>query len=114
MKSGDRQIPAYHVFIGGNRRAGIALRIGKLLRTRLPAKRVPIAVERLLMDYEENRRDDEEPFNDYVDSRELMHFNELLADLSLKPEFSDEAEQFVDWEQDRQYVLERGEGECAV
>ncbi len=114
MKSGDRQIPAYHVFIGGNRRAGIALRIGKLLRTRLPAKRVPIAVERLLIDYEENRRDDEEPFNDYVDSRELMHFNELLADMSIKPEFSEEAEQFVDWERDRQYMLERGEGECAV
>ena len=114
MKSGDRQIPAYHVFIGGNRRAGIALRIGKLLKTRLPAKRVPTAVERLLIDYEENRRDDDEPFNDYVDGQDLAHFDELLADLSIKPEFSEESEQFIDWERDRQYVLERGEGECAV
>jgi sulfite reductase beta subunit-like hemoprotein len=114
MKSGDRQIPAYHVFIGGNRRAGIELRIGKLLKTRLPAKRVPTAVERLLVDYEENRRDDEEPFNDYVDRHDPAHFNALLSSLSLTPEFSEDAEQFIDWERDRQYVLERGEGECAV
>lgn len=114
MKSDGRQIPAYHVFIGGNRRSGIALRIGKLLKTRLPAKRVPSAVERLLVDYENNRRDDDEPFNDYVDGQELAHFEGLLADLSIEPEYGEEAEQFIDWERDRQYVLERGEGECAV
>ncbi len=114
MKSGDRQIPAYHVFVGGNRRAGVELRIGKLLKTRLPAKRVPTAVERLLVDYEENRREDDEPFNDYVDRREPAYFNELLSSLSLTPEYSDDAEQFIDWERDRQYVMERGEGECAV
>ena len=114
MKSGDRQIPAYHVFIGGNRRAGIELRIGKLLKTRLPAKRVPTAVERLLADYEEHRLEDDEPFNDYVDRREPAYFNELLSSLSLTPEYSDDAEQFIDWERDHQYVLERGEGECAV
>ena len=102
------------MFIGGNRRSGIALRIGKLLKTRLPAKRVPAAVERLLVDYENNRRDDDEPFNDYVDSQELIHFEGLLADLSIEPEYSEEAEQFVDWDREQQYVLERGEGECAV
>ena len=75
---------------------------------------MPTAVERLLVDYEENRREDDEPFNDYVDRREPAYFNELLASLSLTPEYSDAADQFIDWERDRQYVLERGEGECAV
>ena len=36
-------------------------------------------------------------------------------DLALPPEFSIATmEEFVDWERDGLYVLERGEGECAV
>ena len=115
IKSGDRQVPAYHVFIGGNRRAGEPMKLGTLLRTRLPAKRVPLAVERLILDYEDNREEDDEPFNEYVDRLGKVYFNELLKDLALPPEFTDEnREHFVDWDRDRLYVLERGEGECAV
>ena len=115
IKSDGRQVPAYHVFVGGNRRAGEAMRIGTLLRTRLPAKRVPLAVERLILDYEENRGDDDEPFNTYNERQGKAYFDNLLSDLSLPPEFSDEnREHFVDWDRDRLYVLERGEGECAV
>ncbi len=115
IKSGGRQVPAYHAFVGGNRRAGETMRIGTLLRTRLPAKRVPFAVERLILDYEENRVEDDEPFNTYSDRQGKAYFDELLSDLSLPPEFSDEnREHFVDWDRDRLYVLERGEGECAV
>ena len=91
------------------------MRIGTLLRTRLPAKRVPLAVERLILDYEENRGDDDEPFNTYNERQGKAYFDNLLSDLSLPPEFSDEnREHFVDWDRDRLYVLERGEGECAV
>ena len=115
IKSGDRQVPAYHVFVGGNRRAGEPMKLGTLLRTRLPAKRVPLAVERLILDYEDNREEDDEPFNEYVDRLGKVYFNELLKDLALPPEFTDEnREHFVDWDRDRLYVLERGEGECAV
>jgi sulfite reductase beta subunit-like hemoprotein len=115
IKSDGRQVPAYHVFVGGNRRAGKAMRIGTLLRTRLPAKRVPLAVERLILDYEENRVDDDEPFNTYNERQGKAYFDNLLSDLSLPPEFNDEnREHFVDWDRDRLYVLERGEGECAV
>ncbi len=115
IKSGDRQVPAYHVFLGGNRRAGSAVRLGMLLRSRLPAKRVPVAVERFILDYEENRSDDDETFNEYVDRAGKPYFEGLLIDLKLPPEFSVQTRQeFVDWERDRLYVLERGEGECAV
>ena len=115
IKSGDRQVPAYHVFVGGNRRAGEPMKLGTLLRTRLPAKRVPLAVERLILDYEDNRVEDDEAFNAYVDRQGKLYFSKLLADLALPPEFTDEnREDFVDWERDRLYVLERGEGECAV
>ena len=114
LKSDGRQVPAYHTFIGGNRRYGSKMRIAMLLKTRVPAKRAPIVVERLILDYEENREADDETFNEYVDRHDKPYFDGLLADLALPPEFEEERDHFVDWDRDRLYVLERGEGECAV
>ncbi len=114
IKSGTRQVPAYHVFVGGNRRYGSPMRLGLLLRTRVPAKRAPAVVERLILDYEDNREHDDVSFNEYMDTRERAYFDVLLKDLALPPEFEDERDHFVDWDRDRLYVLERGEGECAV
>ncbi len=42
-------------------------------------------------------------------------FEAAVADLTLPPEFSmDSMNEFIDWEREGLYVLERGEGECAV
>ena len=114
IKSGERQVPAYHVFVGGNRRPGADLELGTLLKVRLPAKRVPDAVERLVRLYEAERAGGEE-FNAYFGRVGKQHFEDALRDLTLPPEFSlDTMNEFIDWERDRIYVLERGEGECAV
>ena len=114
IKSGERQVPAYHVFVGGNRRPGADLELGTLLKVRLPAKRVPDAVERLVRMYEAEREDGEE-FNAFFERAGKVHFEDSLRDLTLPPEFSiDTMNEFIDWERDRIYVLERGEGECAV
>ena len=44
-----------------------------------------------------------------------LHFEDAVRDLTLPPEFSlDTLNEFIDWERDGIYVLERGEGECAV
>ena len=113
MRSSGRQIPAYHVFLAGHRRNG-NLRLGTLIRSRLPAKRVPQAVERIIRFYEEHREEGEH-FNDFFDRTGKQRFDQVLKDLTLPPEFSEESEPtFVDWERDALYVLERGEGECAV
>ena len=113
MKSSGRQIPAYHVFLAGHRRNG-NLRLGTLIRSRLPAKRVPQAVERIIRFYEEHREEGEH-FNDFFDRTGKQRFDQVLKDLTLPPEYSEESEPtFVDWERDQLYVLERGEGECAV
>ena len=114
IRTGGRQVPAYHTFIGGNRRYGSPMRLGMLLRTRVPAKRAPMVVERLILDYEEKREADDESFNEYVDRYDRMYFDTLLKDLALPPAYDEEPEHFVDWDRDRLYVLERGEGECAV
>jgi sulfite reductase beta subunit-like hemoprotein len=113
MKSSGKQIPAYHVFLAGHRRDG-NLRLGTLLRSRLPAKRVPEAVERIIRHYEDNRENGEQ-FIDFFDRTGKEPFDEALKYLTLPPEFSEESEPiFIDWERDVHYVLERGEGECAV
>ena len=114
LKSDGRQVPAYHTFIGGNRRYGSKMRIAMLLKTRVPAKRAPLVVERLILDYEENREADDETFNEYVDRHDKLYFDGLLSDLALPPEFEEERDHFVDWDRDQLYVLARGEGECAV
>jgi sulfite reductase beta subunit-like hemoprotein len=110
----ERQVPAYHVFLGGQRGDG-HVRMGELLKTRVPAKRAPQVVERFVRYYEANRADDTEEFNAFVDRVGSKVFENLLTDLALPPEFSVHAmEEFIDWERDGLYVLERGEGECAV
>ena len=114
IKSGDRQAPAYHVFVAGNRRTGQDLRLGTLIKARLPAKRVPDAVERFIRLYEAERGDGEE-FNDFFDRVGKAPFEEAVKDLTLPPEFSIQTmDEFIDWEREGLYVLERGEGECAV
>ena len=114
IKAGERQAPAYHVFVAGNRRTGRSLRLGTLLKVRLPAKRVPDAVERFVRLYEGERNDGEE-FNDFFDRVGAAPFEDAVRDLTLPPEFSVQAmDEFIDWDREALYVLERGEGECAV
>lgn len=114
LKSGDRQIPSYKVFVGGERRDGEPLRRGQILKATIPAKRAPTVVERFLALYESQRADGEE-FNSFADRVGPAVFTEAIEDLAAKPEFSmDGMQEFIDWERDDLYVLERGEGECAV
>jgi len=87
---------------------------GHRLKARLPAKRVPDAVERWIRNYEEKRNDGEN-FNDFVDRTGTEQFEELISDLKLPVEFNAEnLLQFIDWNRSEPYKVERGEGECAV
>lgn len=114
MKNEARQIPAYNVFLGGERHEGAAARVGTLARLRIPAKRVPDAVERFLGVYTAQRQDGE-AFNAFFDRVGVKPFEDAVQDLTVTPAFStDNIQEFVDWEREGLYVLERGEGECAV
>ncbi len=110
----ERQVPAYHVFLGGARGTG-HIRIGQLLKARVPAKRAPMVVERFVRYYEANRATATEEFNAFVDRVGVAPFEGLLTDLTIPPEFSiTNMAEFIDWEREGLYILERGEGECAV
>ena len=113
LKVGDKQVPAYIPHLGGNYEGGEVL-YGHRLKARLPAKRVPDAVERWLRLYEGDRNEGEE-FNAFVERVGTATFEAEVKDLTMPVEFSLETlDQFVDWSRSEPYKVERGEGECAV
>jgi sulfite reductase beta subunit-like hemoprotein len=65
IKVGEHTIPAYVAHIGGNYEGGEIV-YGTRLKVRLPAKRVPEAVERWLRKYEAERNEGE-TFNAYAE-----------------------------------------------
>jgi sulfite reductase (ferredoxin) len=112
LKVAGRQVPAYIPHIGGNGAGTVAF--GARLKSRLPAKRVPEAVERWIRMYESERADGE-TFNSYADRVGTAHFEESVKDLSMPVEFNlENLNQFIDWSRSEPYKVERGEGECAV
>ena len=113
LKIGDRQMPAYIPHIGGNYEGGEVI-YGKRLKSRLPAKRVPEAVERWVRLYEAERAEGEE-FNAFAERAGAERFETEVKDLTLPAEFSLETmQQFIDWQRATPYKVERGEGECAI
>jgi sulfite reductase (ferredoxin) len=113
IKVGDKTMPAYVAHLGGNYEGGEVV-MGTRLKVRLPAKRVPDAVERWLRHYETNREEGEE-FNAFVTRVGETSLEELVKDLALPVEFSLETmNDFIDWSRREPYQVIRGEGECAV
>jgi sulfite reductase beta subunit-like hemoprotein len=113
IKVGDKTIPAYIPHIGGWHANGEVV-FGTRLKSRLPAKRVPEAVERWIRFYEAEREEGEEfiPFSERVGPEK---FTEIVKDLSMPVEFNVENMNFfIDWQRDQLYEVIRGEGECAV
>ena len=113
IKVGERSVPAYTPHLAGNYEGGSVV-MGHRLKARLPAKRVPEAVERWVRHYERTRSEGEE-FNAFVDRVGTGQFEELVRDLALPPEFSLETmNHFIDWSRSEPFEVVRGEGECAV
>jgi sulfite reductase (ferredoxin) len=113
IKVGEHTIPAYVAHVGGVYEGG-EVKFGTRLKLRLPAKRVPDAVERWVRDYEANREDGEAwgAFQQRVGTGQL---EALVKDLSLPSDFGLETMgEFIDWNRSAPFQVERGEGECAV
>jgi len=113
IKLGDKTIPAYVAHIGGRYgRPGVAF--GQRLKIRLPAKRVPDAIERWIRFYEAERSDGE-TFNEFAERVGLAAFEAEAKDLSIPVEFNlENIDHFIDWSRREPYEVIRGEGECAV
>jgi sulfite reductase beta subunit-like hemoprotein len=114
IKVGEHTIPAYVAHIGGVYEQG-EVAYGARLKVRLPAKRVPEAVERWLRMYEAERTEGE-TFKAYADRVGTTRFeDEVKGDLALPVEFGLESmNMFMDWDRNQPFQVIRGEGECAV
>jgi sulfite reductase (ferredoxin) len=113
IKVGEHTIPAYIPHVGGAYETGDVV-LGQRLKTRLPAKRVPDAVERWVRFYESDRQDGE-AFNAFVARVGAEPFTALVKDLALPAEFNlENMNLFIDWTKNQPFEVQRGEGECAV
>jgi sulfite reductase beta subunit-like hemoprotein len=113
IKVGEHTIPAYIPHIGGTTENGV-VEYGQRLKLRLPAKRVPEAVERWIRMYEAERNDGE-PFGTYAERVGTTRFQDEVKDLTLPIEFSLESmNYFMDWNRSAPFEVIRGEGECAM
>ena len=104
-----KTIPALVVLLGGGKlRGGEGIISDKIIK--IPSKRGPQALRVLLTDYEENSTDGEY-YHDYFKRLGRNHFYQLLkpfADItSVAPD------EYIDWGQDRNFVLHTAVGECA-
>jgi sulfite reductase (ferredoxin) len=113
IKVGEHTIPAYIPHVGGvYEGAGVAF--GQRLKLRLPAKRVPEAIDRWLRHYESERNDGED-WKAYVERVGTSELEGEVKDLSMPVDFGLETmNEFIDWNRDVPFQVIRGEGECAV
>jgi sulfite reductase beta subunit-like hemoprotein len=113
IKVGEHTIPAYIPHVGGVYEGGDVV-FGTRLKLRLPAKRVPDAIERWLRHYEASRNEGE-TWNDFIARVGTPELEALVKELSLPVEFSlENMGQFIDWKRNAPFQVIRGEGECAV
>ena len=107
------QVPAYELFLGGSFDDGDT-RIGQRVKTKIPAKRVPEALTKIISQYKIDRTDNE-LFKDYVVRVGAETIEPILEEFKEIPELNKESlDYYMDWTKTAKYQLERGEGECAV
>jgi len=113
IKVGEHTIPAYIPHIGGSYEDA-DVSFGQRLKLRLPAKRVPDAIERWIRHYESSRNEGES-FRAFAERVGTGELEGLVKDLSMPVEFGLETmNTFIDWNRNVPFEVIRGEGECAV
>ena len=110
-KVGDRAVPQYFVMLGGGVDGGRAW-FGRIA-ARVPARRLPEAVDRLIALYTAERRP-AETAREFLRRIEIPRVKQLLADLeALAPETATAAD-FIDLGEDAEFKVETQEGECVA
>lgn len=110
-KLGGRAVPQYFVMVGGGAENGAA-QFGRLA-AKLPARRVPEAVERLLELHRREGRPGESATH-FFQRLDVPQVRALLADLEVLPADAAAAEDYVDLGEEAAFVPEVLEGECSA
>jgi len=110
-KVGDKAVPQYFVMLGGGVDGGRAS-FGRIA-AKVPARRIPEAVDRLLALYTTEGAPGESA-RSFFRRLEVPRVKALLADLeALSPETATPAD-FIDLGEDSEFVVETQEGECVA
>ncbi|HEX5225450.1 MAG TPA: nitrite/sulfite reductase [Solirubrobacteraceae bacterium] len=113
IKVGEHTIPAYIPHVGGVDEGG-SVKFGQRLKLRLPAKRIPEAIDRWVRHYEAERND-QESWGEFVARVGAEDLEARVKELSLPADFGLETmNEFIDWNRSVPFEVIRGEGECAV
>ena len=109
-KVGGRAVPQYHLYLGGGFGGDTAV-FGRL-SAKLPARRVPEAVARLVSRYGREKAPGEAP-EEFFGRLSPESVSALLEDLeTLTPETAADTD-FVDLDGQKQFEVQLSEGECA-
>ncbi|MHB8377528.1 MAG: nitrite/sulfite reductase [Dehalococcoidia bacterium] len=111
IRSGDRQVPAFQLLLGGSGEG--EGRLGTMIM-KIPARYIPDAVDTLVGAYVAERNDGER-LPEWSRRVGKPHIQEVLAGYKVVPEFNKDPMAYVDWGQSKFFTLDdMGEGECAV
>ena len=110
-KLGDRAVPQYFVMVGGGADADGAA-FGRVA-AKIPARRAPEAVERLVALYQAERRDGER-LAEYFRRADVARVKTALADLERLTEADAQPDDFVDLGEDHAFAPEVMDGECSA
>ena len=108
-KIAGRPVPQYHVFVGGKFDGSSFGR----LAVKVPARRAPETLTRLLELYATEKQSGETP-DDYFARVPLAHVQALLADLTEMSEAEASPEDFIDLGEKQSFEVVLQEGECAA
>lgn len=110
-KLGTRVVPQYFVLVGGG--AGAEGAVFGRVAAKIPARRAPEAVERLVALYRSERLAGEEMMA-FFRRADLARVKEALADLEPLTEADAQLADFVDLAEDHEYAPEVMDGECSA
>ncbi len=104
-KIDGKEVPYYLMLMGGSQE-----QFGMAIQS-LPARLAPVAVERILDHFKDNRQEGES-FRDYLVRHKVEFFKKMTADLVKPSELT--PEMYLDWGDDVAFSLKLGRGECAA
>ena len=108
---GERAVPQYFVMVGGSA-DGAAAAFGRIA-AKIPARRAPEAVDRLVELYRSERREGER-LSDFFIRTDLARVKTVLADLEKLTEADALPEDFIDLAEEQEFAPVVMDGECSA
>jgi sulfite reductase beta subunit-like hemoprotein len=111
FSANNATIPCFDIFLGGGGYVGGG-KYGTRV-ARIPSKRAPEAIRKIIQHYQDNREQGEE-FVAFVDRVGPKSFDPLLDEFKEVGPVHQDIQMYMDWGKEEIFTVVRGEGECAV